>query len=197
MAFKKGDIAGFSGKPWPQYQFEIQGFIDLLCSENVRSYLEIGCRYGDTWHAVGSALEQGSRLVGLDLPGAKSGFEHKGGHQDSGDYLELAASDLRKQGQDAVVIIGNSHKRNTIETARAAGPYDAILIDGDHTAAGVNSDWDDYGPMGRIVAFHDISGNGKWALQIRPIFQLLAKKLRSTTIIHDDLRRGIGVLWRS
>ena len=126
MAFKKGDIAGFSGKPWPQYQFEIQGFIDLLVSEGVRSYLEIGCRYGDTWHAVGSALPKGSRIVALDLPGAKSGFEHKGGHQDSGDYLELAAEDLRKKGQDAIVIIGNSHQKETVTVIQKLAPFDAI-----------------------------------------------------------------------
>lgn len=197
MAFKKGDIMGFSGKPWPQYQFEIQGFIDLLVAENVRSYLEIGCRYGDTWHAIGSALEKGSRLVALDLPGAKSGFEKKGGHQDSGDYLKLAAVDLVDQGQQAVYIIGNSHKRETIAAAQSYAPFDAILIDGDHTAAGVQADWEAYSSMGRIIAFHDIAGSGKWALQIRPIFRLLSKTLRHTTIVHDNLRRGIGVVWRN
>lgn len=197
MAFKKGDIMGFSGKPWPQYQFEVQTFIELLVERKVRSYLEIGCRYGDTWHAVGKALPKGSKLVALDLPGAKSGFENKGGHQDSGDYLDLAAADLSKRGQKVCVIIGNSHQRDTVEAVSKYAPFDAILIDGDHTAAGVMADWTSYGPMGKIIAFHDIAGNGRWACQIRPIFELLSKELVSERIVHDGLRRGIGVLWRN
>lgn len=191
------DQAGFSGKPHPQYPAELARFIALLVAAGVRSYLEVGCRYGDTVHAVGRALARGSRIVALDLPGAKSGQINKGGHQDSGRYLEAAVADLRGAcGHDARVIFGDSHHPATLAQAAALGPYDALLIDGDHTAVGVMQDWLDYGPLARIVAFHDIAGEGKWSRQVRPVFEAAAIGRHHRTFIQDGKRRGIGVVWR-
>lgn len=195
MAYKKNDIMGFSGRPWPQYQEEIKGFIQLLLDEGCTSYLEVGCRYGDTWHEVGISLPEGSKLVAVDLPGAKSGQRNKGGHQNSGIYLRKAGKDLIKHGRDATVIIGDSQEEETILEVSKLAPFDALFIDGDHTAKGVKTDLKNYGPMARIVAFHDICGTGKWARQIRPIFKQFAKGKKFMKFAHDGLRRGIGVVW--
>lgn len=196
MAHKPSDRPGFSGKPWPQYQSEIDGFIKLLVEENCRSYLEIGCRYGDTYHAVGCALPTGSKLVALDLPGAKSGFRNKGGHQNSGDYLIRAAEDLSKRGQTTEVILGDSHSRDIVKLVSYLAPFDAILIDGDHTAEGVQADLTFYGPMSsKLIAFHDICGKGKWSRQIRPIYHKARLGRRYQEFVHDNARRGIGVIW--
>ena len=197
MAKKIGDINGFSGRPWPQYQKEIKGFIQLLKDEGCTSYLEVGCRYGDTWHAIGMSLPEGSKLVACDLPGAKSGQKHKGCHQNSGIYLKRAGKDLCKHGQNAHVIIGDSQDQETITKVATLAPFDIILIDGDHTANGVRTDLENYGPMARMVAFHDICGTGKWARQIRPIFEKFGKGKKSIEFAHDGLRRGIGVVWTS
>jgi len=197
MAKKMFDIAGFSGKPWPQYQVELKGFIQLLKDEGVTSYCEIGCRYGDTWHEVGMSLPKGSKLVAVDLPGAKSGQKHKGGHQNSFIYLKQAKTDLVKHGLDAHVIIGDSQDKIIVGTVKCFAPFDALLIDGDHTSNGVKKDLENYGPMARLVAFHDIVGTGKWARQIRPIFLEFAEGKRSVEFVKDGLRRGIGVVWTS
>lgn len=196
MAFKKvkKDIMGFSGKPWPQYQEEIKKFIQLLLDENCRSYLEIGCRYGDTWHAVGMALPEGSKLVAVDLPGGKLGKEVR--HQHSASFLKKAKRHLVRNGQDAHFIIGDSQSDIIIQTTRQFAPFDVVFIDGDHTAHGVRKDLENYAPMARLVAFHDIVGTGKWARQIRPIFLEYAEGKKSIEIVHDGLRRGIGVVWR-
>ena len=190
------DIYGFSGQAWPQYQEEIQGFIQVLKDEGCTSYLEIGCRYGDTWHAVGMALPEGSTLVAVDLPGAKSGMKNKGSHQNSGIYLKRAEKDLRKHGRDAHVIIGDSQEEETIAKVAALAPFDAVLLDGDHTERGVRKDLANYEPMAKIIAFHDIAGKGKWAQQIRPIFKEFADGKKSVKFVQDGLRRGIGVVWR-
>ena len=79
--------------------------------------------------------------------------------------------------------------------AKIYAPLDVVLIDGDHTAHGVRADLANYGPMARLIAFHDICGTGKWARQIRPIFEEFAKDKKSVEFVHDGLRRGIGVVW--
>jgi predicted O-methyltransferase YrrM len=40
--------------------------------------------------------------------------------------------------------------------------FDLVFIDGNHTREYVQADHEHYGPLGRIVAFHDISPEGYW-----------------------------------
>lgn len=187
------DEIGFSGHPWPQYREEVERFVAILQAEGVRSYLEIGCRYGDTVHFIGSRLPQGSKVVAVDLPGAV-----RGKHACSGDYLRRAVDALRELGQDGHVILGNSHDLEVLGQVRQLGPFDAVFIDGDHSPAGVEADWRDYGRLGRIVAFHDIARReAKYRLGVAPLFRRLASVRKSETISIDGQRRGIGVIWRS
>lgn len=204
------DPPGRSGKPHPQYQEELTAFTDLLAAEGCTSYLEIGCRYGDTLYQVAHSLPAGSTVVALDLPGAKSGQQNKGGHQDSFRYLMDAVHILSAEGYDAHAIKGDSKDVDSIKRAKALGPFDCILIDGDHSRLGVESDWNNYHKLSRrLVAFHDIAGTGKWARQIRPFFESLAATRPNRTFISPvagkveiaqapvttGLRRGIGVVW--
>lgn len=144
----------FSGRAASQRQDELLPFISALNSRDVRSYLEIGARYGDSFHAVISALPTGSVGVTVDLPGAAWG------RPDSGANLMRAAADLRAKGYRITTIFGDSRAPENIARAAELGPFDAILIDGDHRYDGVAADWKNYGGMGRIVAFHDIVGGG-------------------------------------
>ena len=48
-AMAASDPVGFSGRHWPQTREEVEAFVALLVAEGVTSYLEIGCRYGDTF----------------------------------------------------------------------------------------------------------------------------------------------------
>ncbi|MFO7971578.1 MAG: class I SAM-dependent methyltransferase [Desulfobacterales bacterium] len=185
-------IRGFSGTSWPQYMKELQGFIALLKDGNVKSYLEVGCRHGDTFHAVGLALPKGSLLVAVDLPGALWGKKGGGRHPKSDKSLYRAASDLEKRGQKAIVIIGDSHDSEVIKSVRKYAPFDAILIDGDHSFNGVRADWRNYGPMGILVAFHDIHApKDKGA----SLFNELKQKYEYTEFAYYN-KGGIGVVWR-
>lgn len=143
----------FSGRRASQVEEELSGFIGLLRERKVRQYLEIGARDGDTLHTVGLALGPGAHLVAVDLPGAVWGKES------SVVSLEKAATDLRKRGLKVTTVIGDSKHGEVVERVRALGPYDAALIDGDHTYLGVLTDWLNYGPMAPLVAFHDIVGH--------------------------------------
>ena len=185
-------IHGFSGTKWPQFQEEIQGFISLLKDRGVKSYLEIGCRHGDTFHAMGLALPKGSLLVAVDLPGARSGKHTAGKCPNSDKALHRAASDLKKRGQKAIVIIGDSHSNEVIESVSKYSPFDAVFIDGDHSFDGVRADWRNYGSMGTLVAFHDIRADKDKGASL---FNELKQQYKHTEVAVYD-RGGIGVLWK-
>ena len=185
-------IRGFSGTKWPQYQEEIQAFIKLLQDEGVKSYLEVGVRHGDTFHAVGLALPKRSLLVAVDLPGARSGKATGGKNPNSYKALHRAARDLEKRKQKTHVIIGNSHDQNVISQVKEFAPFDAIFIDGDHSPEGVRADWRDYGPMGNLVAFHDIHAEDKGPAAL---WNKLKQQYKYDEFALYD-RGGIGVLWK-
>ena len=67
-----------------------------------------------------------------------------------------------RRGQRVELLEADSHDRATLDRVRtlfAGRPVDVLFIDGDHTYAGVRSDYEMYGPLvrdGGVVAFHDI-----------------------------------------
>jgi len=185
-------IRGFSGTKWPQFQEEIQGFMKFLKDRGVKSYLEIGCRHGDTFHAVGLALPKGSLLVAVDLPGARSGKNTGGKFPNSDKALHHAAADLKKRGQKAIVIIGDSHSNEIVKAVSKYAPFDAIFIDGDHSLEGARADWRNYGPMGTLIAFHDISAEDKGCASV---YDKLQQQYKHTEFAYYD-RGGIGVIWK-
>jgi len=189
-------LRGFSKTNWPQYKSEIQDFIQLLKDEGVTSYLEIGCRHGDSYHAVGKVLPKGSLVVGVDLPGARSGKETGGKFRDSYVSLQRAEYELNKLGQDAHVFIGNSHDSKIIKLVQKFKHFDAVFIDGDHSPDGVRADWENYGLMGDIVAFHDIYGKTHNPTNIMKLFMEVRTGKRWTEFAFNGLDRGIGVVWR-
>lgn len=143
-----------SGRNPSQNEYELRSFIRLLQGAMVRRYLEIGARHGDSFHEVMLGLPVGSVGVAVDLPGGLWGTTK------SRRSLEEAVADLCSRGYKASCLFGNSQEAATRRIVCTRGPYDAILIDGDHTLAGVTRDWESYGHMARIVAFHDIVGSG-------------------------------------
>lgn len=132
---------------------ELDRFIKYLVSKDVRSYLEVGARYGGTFERVMMALPIGSVGVAIDFPGGDFGDER------SAEDLVATTRRLRQRGYDARCIFGPSNSPLVFQRAMQRGMalYDAILIDGDHSYEGVRSDWGLYGEMGRLVAFHDIA----------------------------------------
>lgn len=128
-------------------------FLSLLKAENVRSYMEIGSMYGGSLWRTAMALPKGSRIVAVDLmcdtPDAQAS-------------LEACVRELNAMGYYARMVLGDSAAGTTIEAVRELGPFDCVFIDGAHTLDAVTSDWKNYGPMGRLVGFHDISWNSTW-----------------------------------
>ena len=144
-------LTTFSGRKPSQNAHELGAFVNFLRAQGVQRYGEIGARDGDTFHHILTALPE-CRGVAMDLPGGLWG------HENTRQRLERAVADL---GTRASCLFGDSKTLATMRLFQGRGPYDAILIDGDHTLQGVTADWGNYRGMARIVAFHDIVGVGQ------------------------------------
>jgi predicted O-methyltransferase YrrM len=176
---------------------EIDAFVSLLQREGVRSYLEIGSKFGGSLWRVANSLPPGSRIVSVDLPNGTKAW------RESSESLSACIAALGAMGHDARVIWGSSFDPKIIEQVKALGPFEAILIDADHRLAGVTADWNNYGSMGRIIAFHDISWKrgpdfDKTPINVPEFWDGIKGGYR-----HEEIRlcptgknNGIGVLWR-
>lgn len=178
-----------------QYAGEIDWFCELLKREGCRSYLEIGSLFGGSfWRAV-NAMPAGSKGLSVDLP---SGQPH-----DPGDFASLraCAAKLREGGYDAQVIEGDSTDKMIVGRVEEHGPFDACFIDANHTLSYVTKDWENYGPLCRMVAFHDINwkrepGTFRRRVDVPVLWNQLKTKYRHEEIRLGAQDNGIGVLWR-
>ena len=131
---------------------ELTEFCKFVREHKVRSYLEIGAKYGGSlWHVV-RTMPRGSRAVAVDLPHL-SAFKRP----ISQPYLEETVRDLNKAGYNVTLILGDSTDADVINMVRKHAQFDLCLIDANHEEPYVRADWNNYGPMAKMVAFHDIA----------------------------------------
>lgn len=153
---------------------EHDAFIKILYDEGVRSYLEIGSMYGRSLWKVANALPKGSRVIAVDLMVDRP---------EAFESLEQCIGELQSIGYDARYILGDSLNSETIRMATELGPFDALFIDGNHSPEYVLADWKNYGPISRIVGFHDINWNNTW------------RSARNNTPPSDGSTMGAPKIW--
>lgn len=169
---------------------ELQQFIDVLKEEKVQSFLEIGSKFGGSFFLIGSALP-GATLVSVDLPQPLTV-----------EKLRKRVHELDTSGHDAHLYLGDSTHPNVVALAAQHAPYDACFIDANHTLPFVTKDWQNYGPMCRIVAFHDINWKKpphpkKLPIEVPVLWNEIKGQYRHKEIILDQDHNGIGILWRT
>lgn len=185
----------FSGRAPSQNELELRGFIDLLQREGVHRYCEIGARHGDTFHEIMLSLPSGSVGLAVDLPGAVWGTE-KSRHS----LIEVVA-DLTSRGYLVSYLLGDSQNPATAEMVYAREPFDAVLIDADHSLAGVTRDWENYRACAPLIAFHDIVGTGQsdrrsgTPVEVPLLWERLKAEHKHLEFVDDGSLMGIGVLW--
>lgn len=117
----------------------------------VRSYLEIGCREGDSLREVVAHSKVLTRVVVCDEWGACYGGTGRGGH----DHIDGLLNRLGYTGE-RLFLDGNS--RQLVPTLQEQ--FDLVLVDGDHSCEGAVADltncWKLVHPGGQLV-FHDIA----------------------------------------
>jgi hypothetical protein len=180
-----------------QHEGELSAFIELLRQHRVTRYLEIGAKFGGSLWRIGLALPLGSRIVAVDLPGGTAEWPI------SERSLSACVRALRRTGRNAHMVLGDSADEETIQAVRALGPFDAVLIDGNHTLSGIRRDWANYGPLARMVAFHDIAWRNEpqdrgYVIDAPAFWAELKPHFRHVEIRLDPTGRdnGIGVLWQ-
>lgn len=178
-----------------QNKTEITGFANLLAKEKVRSYLEIGSKFGGSLWIVANALPKGSRIVSVDLPHGDTSFK------ESEPPLRECIAALKNLGYDAHLFLGDSTDPAIIEKVKALAPFDACFIDANHTEPYVRKDWETYGQLSNIVAFHDIGHikrpepSKKMPIDVPKVWAELKPKFRNVEFRLDARDNGIGVLW--
>lgn len=161
--------------------------------KGARSILEIGSRFGESVYHMAKEMQPPGKVVVVDLPCADDV------QFDPEPSLRDRANDICKMGFDFHGFLANSRDPEVIARVAEHGPYDFIFIDGDHTYKGVKADWENYGHMGKIVAFHDIAGQpGCYRL-----WEELHQEYRTVEFTHsrdgnvnNGVWMGIGVLFR-
>ena len=176
---------------------EFERFLKLIKKHNVRSYLEIGSKHGGSFWRISSSLPRGARVVSVDLPHGDTSFK------ESEPHLRACVAELKKLGYDAHLFLGDSTSPEIVEGVGRLGPYDLVFIDANHTEPYVRKDWANYGPMGRIVAFHDIGWrprphpSKKMPIEVPRVWEEVKKQYSRVEEIRCCVQdNGIGILWR-
>ena len=129
-----------------QKEQELYGLIEFLRSRSplspLRRVIEIGCQDCGTLWLWSQLATDDAVIVGLDV-----GFRSPVAHARAQQQTTLIEADSH-------LDITRSHVASIVDV-----DIDLLFIDGDHTFAGVNRDWDLYSPLvrpGGLVVLHDI-----------------------------------------
>ncbi len=174
---------------------EFSKFLKLIRRENVTRYLEIGSKHGGSLWRIATSLPKGSRVVSVDLPHGDGSFKV------SEPNLIACVNDLVKRGYDAHLFLADSTDPDIVECVRELGPFDLTFIDANHTEPYVLKDWENYGAISRIIAFHDIGFRQLPHKRLEPLIQVpivwdrLKTEHRHIEIRNCEASNGIGVIW--
>lgn len=183
---------------YTQVESEFSEWLSILQREGVRRYLEIGSRWGGSLWRAAHVLPAGSLVVSVD-----SGKGMGGKKGPAIDSLRACIAELNKEGYKAHFIKGHSQSDSVVAAVSKFAPFDAVFVDGDHEYDGVRRDWKLYGPMARIVGFHDTAWKrpddypvGSKQVEVGRLWNEIKSAHR-----HEEYdgggNMGIGVLWRA
>jgi hypothetical protein len=175
---------------------EFNEFLRFIKKHKVQRYLEIGSKHGGSFWRISTSLPRGSRVVSVDLPHGDTSFK------ESESNLRACVKRLKEIGYDAHLFLSDSTDSKTVDAVRALGPFDLVFIDANHTEPYVWKDWQNYGPMAPVVAFHDIAyyraqpNSKKMPIDVPKVWAQLKQQHKHIEIKRCVQDNGIGILWR-
>ncbi len=162
---------------------ELAWFQDIIRGKG--SMLEIGSATGGNLTECGKALRPRSNLYSIDVAPSR---------------VDLYDAIIHQGHETFVCPHGSSQNPDSYLWAKGHGPFDVVFIDGDHSYEVCMCDWLNYGPLGTIVAFHDIAGSDErdcsdvkavWgAAKVRAV----QKGWKTMELIANPDWMGIGVI---
>ena len=171
----------------PQDKYELEQMLKLVAGKE--RVLEIGSSFGGTLKRMAAVMKKGSQLVSVDNPvDATPKFLNPLAS------LKETCRQISILGGNVELFTGDSHNKALIEAVRKFAPFDFGFIDGDHTYEGVKLDWENYSPMCKIVALHDIVGPVEGCHRFWD--ELKATTNYRTEEFIGGMKFGIGVVYR-
>ncbi len=166
-----------------------------------RVFIEIGSEWGGTLYTYAGACHPGATVIAVD----------KGDRFPARKFLKATIRELNAEGFDAWWVRGNSHEAETLRqvifvlsrgTVLDGRRADFLHIDGDHSEAGAQADWDNFSPLvrkGGIVAFHDIIPERRGCYVSRAWRRIkqgrnVTEIIKGPTAWNKDKILGIGVV---
>lgn len=122
-----------------QYPNQFSKYLLLLKDKGIKSYIEIGCRWGGTFVLTCEYL---SRFTPVEKAVAV-------------DIFDSPVSEYCKTRAGYSFMNMNSQSKEFKQKMTDAR-YDLVFIDGDHTYEGVKNDYEVMREKGNIYVFHDI-----------------------------------------
>lgn len=136
-----------------QVPYELKEMLKYV--KGKEAILEIGTARGGTLYEMMKVASPTAFFVSIDLPGADYGGEF-------GQPKEEEMQKWKKIGQKLYILRTDSTWAYTRQKVREILNYhfcrhfDFALIDGDHSFGGVSADYQNYGELCEVMAFHDI-----------------------------------------
>lgn len=173
----------------PQAASELEWMLERV--KGCKSLLEVGSNFGGTLRRMAAVMQQGSTIVSVDLPCDSTPKELQ-----PLENLKLACKQISQLGGNVQLFIGDSHNAQVVEAVRKHGPYDFCFIDGDHSYQGMKADWENYGPMAKVVAFHDIGGPIDACRRFWRELKAEGKYRTEEFVANEQRFFGIGIVYR-
>jgi cephalosporin hydroxylase len=168
---------------------ELASALELITALKPEIVVEIGCDRGGTLYAWRSACHE---VYGITT---------------AANDRESGGSGLPLEAHGAIVHIGDSHDGESLawlvaNLARGCvtgsyRPVDALVLDGDHRAAGIAQDLAMYGPLvrpGGVILLHDIASVGDDRAEVWQVWPDLNARYESTEIVNPEGGPGWGVI---
>jgi predicted O-methyltransferase YrrM len=195
--------AAYSFEGWSviapnQVRSEIAALLELIATDAPRAVLEIGTARGGTLFLLARAAGNDAILISIDLP-----YSGPCGNAGYPPAFESLFTSFARERQTIELIRGDSHSNDTLVAVKKVlgeRAFDFLLIDGDHTEAGVRRDFTMYSPLVRrdgYIALHDIVPGRPELSGGVPDFWKELKASRATQEFVRDWKQGaygIGVI---
>lgn len=176
-----------------QKRQEIIGLLKLIQSRPPKTVLEIGSYKGGTFFLFTRVAAPDATLISLDLPPIRRGLGYPA-------WRGRLMRSFGRANQQIELVQADSHEASTrdrIQQVLGGRSIEFLLIDGDHTYAGVKQDFQLYSPLvakGGLIAFHDIApGHRNPNCGVPQFWQEVKKGCKATEFVADWKQGGYGI----